>query len=814
MGNFCLGSLKWYWVFIILIVVSFIFWILIEYLTLRMNNFDQYAWWSNGKGREFKHAFNFTAYIASKESRIIYSLSSLSTPPLARLNTSEYYFIYNYLAPLFRNNIAGTSYGCLSPYNLTQSIAFSMDDPSPDPRFAAWINSGCGRRGFGGGFLFYAAPADNAKQLYWYQRKTSGWQLSPYTHWNMEQILCDSCGGSIFALEELNKNPPFEQTAASGHNAQYFCFYTSSSSYWAIPYWDAWEVGPSPTLSGPLYGNVDNCSSIISAGGLVNWNCDGSLLNNPTRLNPTGCSTSTSDPANCTPYGMALQWFGLNPYNQSPDTLIGPYPGTQITGSTDPTSWMGLVMEWANGGSGALPANGLGNATTYKNLSDLNLKDQFSIDYGKTSNYNLTRVEPNLQFGPTAILTEVEKNSHWYPASLWGFQMMTDEHTPNWDGTMGGNAPLGLAAQFSGQRDLGANQALWWMTPNWPGNGFADSRDSWSGVFYNAIYPQTCGVGPPDTCNVGIGYYLETASAGKYKGNNPCDIGGQNSFPMGVNLGNVAWYRGYCVAYYTSIYTTSIGTASGSSSSGTSGSDTIGGYIIYSSYDQVLGSAMNEYCTNGSETNVATNTVLTAPVSNQFGAASFWMCSSGQTSEGVYNWNDGYADNFLSRAGIMPTSTQLVMWFNAVGNGGGACSFLASDNSLSCVGFKQLVGNPTSGQPGGWVNFLQSNLTDDVDALYNVIWGSLPVYIAPTPLSQACHQKKSFKKQKKARGWQAAAGAAITTAGPTLAMAAMMPELSIPCACIILFGVSTGALAGIDANSKVGNDKMICVPGS
>ena len=828
MGNFMIGSLKWYWVLLIMILATVILWFMITYLTIRMNNFATYTWWSNGKGKTYKNAFNINAYVASKENKLQYSLASLSTPPLAQLSTTEYYFIYNYLSPLFRNNIGGVSYGCLSPYNLTQSIAFSMDDASPDPRFAAWINSGCARRGYGGGFMYFNTSSD-ATQLFWYKRKVSGWSNSP----SADIVTCVSCGGSQYAIQQLNKYQPWSNSSSSGRNAQFFLFCSISSSYWAIPYWEAWQVDSNPNNLGPSYAAVDECTSNTqSTGGLVAWSCSGSFAGSATALNPTYC-TKTQDPDGCQPYPMGLRWYGMNAYDQLPDLEVGPYPGTSIP-DQDNISWLGLVMEWANGGSGSLPANNLGNATTYVNLENKNLP--FDVNYAASEPYQLsnsTVIEPNLQFGPTAVLTEVVPNQYWYPASMWGFQMVTDSmakgqggfYNPN--ATEGGNTPQGIAFQFSGDEQLGMNQAQWWVTPTWAGN--EKGWKEWS-EFITDPSNNSCTVGTGDwgtsneACNVGIGFYynqLPSTNTDWYK-QTPCGLGSTsniNNFPGGINLGNVAWYRGYCVAYYTVIYTSSIG------SDVQDAGNVMGGYVIYPSYNQVLGGALDEYCSTGttdpksgtSMTNDTSNTPFPAPVSTEFGPASYWMCSSGQYAPNEYNWNDGYADNFLSRAGIMPTSTQLLMWFNASGSASGQCQFMTTDASLSCSGFAQLVANPTSGQPGGWINFLQSNVSDDVDALYNVIWGSLPIYIQSTPLSESCHKKKSTKKQKTPRAWMAGLSNSFTTALPSLMMVGMMmaaPEAApITAFCVGCAGAGTGILAGVNAVNNIGNNKEICSPG-
>ena len=550
--------MKWWWILTILITGIILVWFITSYISLRSNNFETYVWWENGKGSTYKKYFNIEAFASVKENKMWYKLASISTPPLAQLDTSQYYWIYQYLQPYFRKNVGGIEYGSISPYNLTQSFAFSLLDPTPDPRYSAWIKSGCAKRGFGGGFRYAPNTGTSGESDYFY--------LYGILHGTDFKINNNGC------TSDDSPNAP--------QSGKYFI---CALGPWAVPYWVSWNAldNSDPNAKTLTYTQVDISKPGDQTGGMA-------------QFQDSTCNSIGG-------YGNQISWYSINIYETNIINSVTAYPNNDVSGGSD---WMALVLEWANGGSGAFPSNSLNRYP----------QGQCNLDMIK-------------QFGPVC---ELQTNSAGYtfmPPSEWG-----------------------LSNQYpGGGRTKELEDCSWWTDKNTP---------------YT-----TPGFAADD-----------------------------------INTGNLEWFKQYCVAYYCCVSDAGIGDA-------TEGNSPVSGNIIYPTYVSVNAGEFDDSCQS--------NKIA----STQFGPISYWYCSSGETSPGVYNFNDGYPDNFISRINMNPTSTILNVFFNSTTNN---CSIIVGDNSLSCSAFSQLITPPTIKIPGGWIAFLQDNIGENVDYIYNVIYGSLP----------------------------------------------------------------------------------------
>jgi len=154
--------------------------------------------------------------------------------------------------------------------------------------------------------------------------------------------------------------------------------------------------------------------------------------------------------------------------------------------------------------------------------------------------------------------------------------------------------------------------------------------------------------------------------------------------------------------------------------------------------------------------------------------AKYWLKSTFSNQ-----YNNGSADNFMSRFGILPDSPIFVYWFNN--------NYSDGNMKVDTTSFHRLLGS-TSANAGGWIGFLQNQM-DWTEGEYQSLIDSQTSYTPPTPpICKPADTKKGL----------------LTGFGTFISlglMATMIPAAG-PAMAIVLGGAAVGGvLSGLNAGA-------------
>ena len=123
---------------IIIIVVSFIVWLVTSYIMIRINYKPQFDWWITNGGTNYDEKFNLFALCTANYSTPLYYISKLFANPLNQLNIAQTSFVIGQLLPHIRYELDGKQYGLLTPKSLCETVKISRQDN--DDTFNYWFD--------------------------------------------------------------------------------------------------------------------------------------------------------------------------------------------------------------------------------------------------------------------------------------------------------------------------------------------------------------------------------------------------------------------------------------------------------------------------------------------------------------------------------------------------------------------------------------------------------------------------------------------------------------------------------------------------
>ena len=111
------------------LLIILIVWIIMSYITIRLNYKPTFDWWITNNGKQYDKYFSVFSLVAVSYSSILYYLSSIFSAPIYKLNIDQYRFINAEILPYLRyTNDSGKQNGLLTPKSLCETVLLSTDD--------------------------------------------------------------------------------------------------------------------------------------------------------------------------------------------------------------------------------------------------------------------------------------------------------------------------------------------------------------------------------------------------------------------------------------------------------------------------------------------------------------------------------------------------------------------------------------------------------------------------------------------------------------------------------------------------------------
>jgi hypothetical protein len=111
------------------LLIIFIIWIIVSYITIRLNYKPTFDWWTTNNGKKYDKYFSIFSLIAVSYSSVLYYLSSIIIAPLYKLDIDQYRFINAEILPyLIYTDDSGKQNGILTPKSLCETVLLSPGD--------------------------------------------------------------------------------------------------------------------------------------------------------------------------------------------------------------------------------------------------------------------------------------------------------------------------------------------------------------------------------------------------------------------------------------------------------------------------------------------------------------------------------------------------------------------------------------------------------------------------------------------------------------------------------------------------------------
>lgn len=174
------------WTIVFLLCAASLIWLIVTYITIRLNYKPLFDWWINNGGNKYNDRLNLFTLAVANYSPLMYYISKSMSTPLNQLEVPQIRFILGQLLPYLTYVIDGTQYGLLTPKSLCETVLLSSTDK--DEYFNFWLQnsySTVGQKYSEGVTLTYTQQPDNNrikptnKSWFKYERNNNGVYPSP-----------------------------------------------------------------------------------------------------------------------------------------------------------------------------------------------------------------------------------------------------------------------------------------------------------------------------------------------------------------------------------------------------------------------------------------------------------------------------------------------------------------------------------------------------------------------------------------------------------------------------------------------------------
>lgn len=125
------------WTIVLLVCAAFLMWLLVTYITVRLNYKPLFDWWINNGGNKYNDKLNLFTLAVANYSPLMYYISKSMSTPLNQLEVPQIRFILGQLLPYLTFVTDGTQNGLLTPKSLCETITLSSSDN--DDLFNYWL---------------------------------------------------------------------------------------------------------------------------------------------------------------------------------------------------------------------------------------------------------------------------------------------------------------------------------------------------------------------------------------------------------------------------------------------------------------------------------------------------------------------------------------------------------------------------------------------------------------------------------------------------------------------------------------------------
>jgi hypothetical protein len=125
------------WTIVLLLCATFLIWLIVTYITIRLNYKPLFDWWINNGGNKYNDKLNLFTVATANYSPLMYYISRSISTPLNQLEVPQIRFILGQLLPYLTYVIDGTQSGLLTPKSLCETVLLSSTDK--DEYFNYWV---------------------------------------------------------------------------------------------------------------------------------------------------------------------------------------------------------------------------------------------------------------------------------------------------------------------------------------------------------------------------------------------------------------------------------------------------------------------------------------------------------------------------------------------------------------------------------------------------------------------------------------------------------------------------------------------------
>ena len=116
------------WTIVLLLCATFLIWLIVTYITIRLNYKPLFDWWINNGGNKYNDKLNLFTVATANYSPLMYYISRSISTPLNQLEVPQIRFILGQLLPYLTYVIDGTQSGLLTPKSLCETVLLSSTD--------------------------------------------------------------------------------------------------------------------------------------------------------------------------------------------------------------------------------------------------------------------------------------------------------------------------------------------------------------------------------------------------------------------------------------------------------------------------------------------------------------------------------------------------------------------------------------------------------------------------------------------------------------------------------------------------------------
>ena len=125
------------WTIVFLLCAAFLIWLLVTYITIRLNFKPLFDWWENNGGDKYNDKLNLLTLAVADHSPLLYYISKSMSSPLNQLEVPQIRFVLGQLLPYLTYVIDGVQFGLLTPKSLCETVLLSSSDK--DDLFNYWL---------------------------------------------------------------------------------------------------------------------------------------------------------------------------------------------------------------------------------------------------------------------------------------------------------------------------------------------------------------------------------------------------------------------------------------------------------------------------------------------------------------------------------------------------------------------------------------------------------------------------------------------------------------------------------------------------